>query len=308
MLVTGNAYPVGGTHTDPITNLPVPIELGSLCMDRITHHPVPVMGVTLDEVDGHVIPVGGMTLDEPSVPVLLYDTFNDMHTRKDMKVTSSRLADVNEWEVERLNGGERALYDVNELYHESRVIDSLHDLKDVLTGPQRATGRHEENILETSMKDLQKSRARVRTILLRDGHDLVRRLERMSVLAETGGSPGMYEFTSTGQLLPILVGTEMKDPSGSGLNVPILGVDRDKESGNCFPLGGSVEDPYGDGLVPIRLGEKVVDPISQKRKYCVGVKYNHDICITEPVTSSSTRNKKKKKAPFGAVSFFFCSY
>ena len=270
-------------------------------------HPVPVVSVTLDEITGHLIPVGGMTLEEPSVPVLLYDTFNDMHTKRDMKVTSTRLADLNEWEVERLNGGERALYDVNELYHESRVIDSLHDLKDIFTGPQQrgATGRHEENILENALKELQKSRSRVRTVLLRDGHDLVRRLERMSVLSETGGSPGMYEFVSTGQLLPIVVGTTMKDPSGSGLSVPILAVDRDKDSGNCFPLGGSVEDPYGDGLIPIRLGEKVVDPVSQKRKQCVGVKYNHDIGITEPVTASALRNRKKKKAPFGAVSFSY---
>ena len=269
--------------------------------------PVPVVSISLDEATGHVIPVGGMTLDEPSVPVLLYDTFNDMHTKRDMKVTSTRLADLNEWEVERLNGGERALYDVNELYHESRVIDSLHDLKDTLTGPQQrgATGRHEENILENTLKELQKSRSRVRTVLLRDGHDLVRRLERMSVLSETGGTPGMYEFVSTGQLLPILVGTTMKDPSGSGLLVPILGVDRDKDTGNCFPLGGSVEDPYGDGLIPIRLGEKVVDPVSQKRKQCVGVKYNHEIGITEPITASALRNRKKKKAPFGAVSCLY---
>lgn len=302
----GNAFPVGGTHTDPVTNLPVPIELGSLCIDRIALQPIPIMGVTIDEYSGDVIPVGGMTIDEPITPILLYDTFTEIHSRKSLKVTSVRLADMAEWEVERLNGGERALYDVNELYHESRVIDALHDLKDALTGPQTATGRHEENIFETAVKDLQKSRTRVRTVLLRDGHDLVRRLERASILSETGGSPGMYEYISTGQLLPILVGAEMKDPSGSGLDVQILGVDREKETGNCFPLSGTVEDPLGDGLVPIVLGEKVVDPVTQKRKHCIGVKYNHDVGITEPVTASAARNKnKKRKPPFGAVSKTF---
>ena len=46
-----------------------------------------------------------------------------------LKVTSARLADLEEWEIERLNGGERALLDANELYHETRVVDSLRDLK-----------------------------------------------------------------------------------------------------------------------------------------------------------------------------------
>ena len=78
---------------------------------------------------GGVIPVGGMTLEEPAVPILLYDGFTEMLSKKDLKVTSVRLADIAEWEVERLNGGERALLDVNELYHESRVVDALRDLK-----------------------------------------------------------------------------------------------------------------------------------------------------------------------------------
>lgn len=57
----------------------------------------------------------------------------------------------------------------------------------------------------------------------------------------------MYEFAETGQLLPILIGTEMADPGGSGQRVPILGVEKDPESGRLIPLGGTVEDPDGDG-------------------------------------------------------------
>lgn len=299
--LSGNAYPVGGTHVDPVTNLPVPIELGAVFIDRGINQAVPVMGVTIDGQSGEALPVGGMTIDEPSTPILLYEPFTEMLSKRSLKVTSIRLADQEDWEVEKLNGGERALMDVNELYHESRVIDALHDLKDALTGPQKSSGRHEENILDNTLTDLTKSRSRVRTVLLRDGHDLVRRLERSSLLAETGGSPGMYEFICTGQLLPILVGTSMKDPSGSGLEVPILGVDKKRDTGTWFPLGGSVEDPFGDGLKSIVLGDLVVDPISEKRLHCVGIKYNHEIGITEPITSSSNRNKKKKKAPFSVV-------
>ena len=59
--------------------------------------------------------------------------------------------------------------------------------------------------------------------------------------------PGMYEFSRTGQLLPILIGTSMADPSGSEMDVPILGAERDKYTGHVRPLGGSMEDPQGEG-------------------------------------------------------------
>ena len=57
----------------------------------------------------------------------------------------------------------------------------------------------------------------------------------------------MYEFSKTGQLLPILVGTGMADPAGSGQEVPILGADRDTLSGKVVPLGATMEDPEGEG-------------------------------------------------------------
>ena len=57
----------------------------------------------------------------------------------------------------------------------------------------------------------------------------------------------MYEFSKTGQLLPILVGTEMDDPAGSGQRVPILGAERSRETGKVVPLGGTMEDPEGAG-------------------------------------------------------------
>ena len=58
----------------------------------------------------------------------------------------------------------------------------------------------------------------------------------------------MYEFSKTGQLLPILVGTSMLDESGSGQEVPILGAEKHRETGKIVPLGGTMEDPEGDGM------------------------------------------------------------
>ena len=56
----------------------------------------------------------------------------------------------------------------------------------------------------------------------------------------------MYEDTRTGQLLPVLIGTTMLDKSGTDMEVPILEAQRDKD-GNIHPLGGTMEDPEGQG-------------------------------------------------------------
>ena len=59
--------------------------------------------------------------------------------------------------------------------------------------------------------------------------------------------PGMYEDQNTGQLLPILIGTTMQDPAGPEMDVPVLGAERDKATGAVRPLGGTMEDPEGQG-------------------------------------------------------------
>ena len=50
---------------------------------------------------------------------------------------------------------------------------------------------------------------------------------------------GMYEYTRTGQLLPILIGTNMEEIGGSGMQVPILGVEKDKQSGQVQYISSS---------------------------------------------------------------------
>ncbi len=275
-------------------------------IDQATDLPVTIVSVTIDPNSGEVILVGGTVLEDPHspipTPVLLYDSFVEEWSEQTMNVTSARYSDLEQFKVERFNGGSRALMDVNELYHESRALDALKDLNQALTGPRHASGRHEENILETALKDLSKSRTRLKTVLLRDVQDVARREERTAVLLDNGGSPGMYEYVTTGQLLPILVGMTMKDKFGSGLDVPILGVERDKEGGNLIPLAGTVEDPYGDGLVAINIGEKVVDPVMGQLSTVVAARYNVELGSTEPVTLLSSQRQRKKKPPHGAVS------
>ncbi len=147
------------------------------------------------------------------------------------------------------------------------------------------------------LKELSRSKVKVKTHLLRRLHGVLKREEQTTVLMESGGCPGTYEYYATGQLLPILVGTTMRDMSGSGLEVPILGIDKDPENKEIIPLGGSLEDPHGSGLVPIMLGEKAVDPVTEEMSTICGVKLNKDLKITEPVTLSSSLKKKRKAHP-----------
>lgn len=49
---TGAVLPVGGTHIDIVTGLPIPIEVGSLMVDPNSGLPVPILAVTLDNESG----------------------------------------------------------------------------------------------------------------------------------------------------------------------------------------------------------------------------------------------------------------
>ncbi|EDO25609.1 predicted protein, partial [Nematostella vectensis] len=137
----------------------------------------------------------------------------------------------------------------------------------------------------------------VMTQLLRSLHDVMRREERAALLPESGGSPGMYEFSATGQLLPILVGTTILDPSGTALEVPILGIDKDRDTDTIIPLAGSMEDPTGDGLVPIMVGERAVDPVTEEMSTICGVRLNREFGVVEPVTLSSSTHTKRRPMP-----------
>lgn len=52
---TGAVLPIGGIHLDPVTSLPVPIEIGSFMTDTETGQAVPILSVTLDEHTGVLI-------------------------------------------------------------------------------------------------------------------------------------------------------------------------------------------------------------------------------------------------------------
>ncbi|CAH1789583.1 unnamed protein product [Owenia fusiformis] len=300
----GAVLPVAGTHTDPITGLPIPIEIGSLMIDPVSEQPVPILGVTLDAHSGDVVPVGGTRSGSHSdIPIVPGDTFVEPLSGKVVRVNTGFL---NNNEVVPSAGGYMALLEANVLACEARVTDALREYKDAINSVHNKdegtslNTRHEQNVLDTALRELSKARTRMKTYWIRSGQDLQRRRERANILSATGGSPGMYEFTLTGQLLPVLIGTTMVDPDGSGQDVAILGAEKDRFSGKIRPLGGTTEDPEGRGLVPIMLGEMAVDPVTGDLSPITGVRVSNETQTVVPVTLASGGHKKKK-APLGAT-------
>ena len=293
--------PVGGVHSDPVTGLPVPIEIGGLMTDKQTKEVVPIVGVSIDSESGNVVPVGGVTTAHSSrhssveKPILVGDQTRDPLSGREVRVTGARID--RKGRIIPTNGGFPSLLDANELACEECVVDSIVELKTVVTsatGGGNFTAHAEQAILEEATTQLDKARTCVKKHLLVRGHNLKRRRESAMALQETGGSPGCMEFISTGQLLPLLVGTTMQDPSGSGMEVPILGVDRHPQTDGLIPLGGTMEDPQGAGLIPIALGKQAIDSVTGEQSAVCGVRINPETRTVVPVTLSSRGHKKRK--------------
>ncbi|GFO26753.1 cytadherence high molecular weight protein 2 [Plakobranchus ocellatus] len=300
-MTTGSVIPVGGVHVDPVTGLPVPIELGSMMADPNSGQAVPILAVTLDPETGVVVPIGGTKEGGHStahLPIIPGDDYVDPTSRRSVRVHSGHLA---QGTVSPSAGSYQALLDSTVLACEVRAIDAVREFKDALYAAGLRGGsvnvRHEEANMAAALKEVAKTREKMKALRLRSLHDIERRKERAAILAATGGSPGMYEFTKTGQLLPILIGTTMLDPSGSGLDVPILGAERDIKSGRVVPLAGSMEDPEGGGLVPITIGRKAVDPVSGELSPVIGVRRSTDTKMAIPVTLSSAAHRKPRPPP-----------
>ena len=49
---TGAVLPVAGTHVDPVTSLPVAIEVGSMMVCPDTERAVPILAVAIDHATG----------------------------------------------------------------------------------------------------------------------------------------------------------------------------------------------------------------------------------------------------------------
>jgi len=275
-----------------------------ICPD--SRQPVLILAVGIDQVTGDVVPIGGSREAEHGqmVPLIPGDKFCEPLSSLEVRLTSGYL---NDGVVYPACGGYQTLLDSSLLAVEARVMDIVRQYRDMMAQAddmglgRELNVRHEQSVLETTLKDLEKARTRCKASLLQTQHNLIRRQERANILSLTGGSPGMYEFYRTGQLLPILIGTTMEDMSGNDMQVPILGADRDRKTGNIMPLGGTMEDPEGSGLMPIQIGNKAVDLVTGELSPVIGVRLSPDTGTVIPVTQSSG-GVGRRKAPAGAAS------
>lgn len=58
---------------------------------------------------------------------------------------------------------------------------------------------------------------------------------------------GAMRYPGTALWVPALYGMEIPDPAGSGLMVPVLGMESDGDAGHATPVAGSMEDADGKG-------------------------------------------------------------
>lgn len=129
---TGAVLPVGGSHTDCITGLPIAIEIGSIMIDPANHLPVPILSVAIDSISGEVIPVGGCRKGQRgATAIVLGDSFTEPMSNQQVKVGGAFL---NETEVLPSNGGYQALLDASILACEARVLDALRYYNETLSG------------------------------------------------------------------------------------------------------------------------------------------------------------------------------
>ena len=74
----------------------------------------------------------------------------------------------------------------------------------------------------------------------------------------------------------------MADPAGTGQEVPILGADRDPRSGKVIPLGGTMEDPEGEGgteFVELLSGKELLAGNGKLDVFVMCQQLNHLLCF-----------------------------
>ncbi|XP_047679325.1 uncharacterized protein LOC125146655 isoform X3 [Prionailurus viverrinus] len=263
---------LGGTYCNPLTKTLAPLELGGPMEDPVTGGISPILGVGLDEDTGQVLALGGLR-DASGNLMLPGDSFEEPLSRKTVRLQG---AARQEGRTVPHTGGSQALLDANVLVAQRRVLA-------VLRSYQERPGSRMQGLLEAAIKDMRQALALSLHHVLQQARRLERQLETAGGIAASGGRLGMMCYPGTELWVPALYGMEIPDPEGSGLMVPILGMETDRNSGDPTPLAGSMEDADGKGLVPISIGAQAIDPLTGEPGPVIGAQTDPCSGVVVPI-------------------------
>ncbi|RXM95099.1 hypothetical protein EOD39_17262 [Acipenser ruthenus] len=193
---------------------------------------------------GCVIPVGGV-LSPSGAPLLLGDTFTEPLSGRTARISGASLQGA---QVVPHGGGYQASLDALTLACRVRVTACLNQCRDSVSLGLASLQEH--SLLKESTRELALACRRSQQCLVHAACELERQRERARSLADSGGSWGLMKYPGTQLLLPAVAGVGYPDPGGSGLEVPLLGVQGDGSRGELVPLAGTMEDPDGKGNAP----------------------------------------------------------
>ncbi|KAM7235493.1 hypothetical protein CapIbe_012679 [Capra ibex] len=263
---------LGGTYRNPLTQTLAPLELGGPMEDPVTGGISPILGVGLDENTGQVLALGGLR-DASGNLLLPGDSFVEPLSRKPVWLQG---ASQLEGHTVPHTGGPQGLLDANVLAAQRRVIA-------VLRSSQERPGPRAQGLLEAAVKDMRQALALSLHHLLQQARWLQRQQEAAESLEASGGRIGVMRYPGTVLWVPALYGMEIPDPEGSGLMVPILGMESDGDAGHATPVAGSMEDADGKGLVPIAIGAQAIDPLTGEPGPVIGAQADPSTGVVVPI-------------------------
>ncbi|KAG5199423.1 hypothetical protein JEQ12_005902 [Ovis aries] len=257
---------LGGTYRNPLTQTLAPLELGGPMEDPVTGGISPILGVGLDENTGQVLALGGLR-DASGNLLLPGDSFVEPLSRKPVRLQgASRL----EGRTVPHTGGPQGLLDANVLAAQRRVIA-------VLRSSQERPGPRGQGLLEAAVKDMRQALALSLHHLLQQAWQLQRQQKAAESLEASGGRIGVMRYPGTVLWVPALYGMEIPDPEGSGLMVPILGMESDGDAGHATPVAGSMEDADG------KVGAQAIDPLTGEPGPVIGAQTDPSTGVVVPV-------------------------
>ncbi|KAM9519514.1 uncharacterized protein ACIB01_017269 isoform 4-T4 [Guaruba guarouba] len=189
------------------------------------------------------------------------------------KITRVHGAHLRQDEVLPHSGSYQAVLEADWLASQTHVVNAIEQFKaSVLEDTCLVADRLVA--LKASVEDMKKSFTTKFYHAIHCLRSLEIKQQIASSLKSNGGKLGMIKYPSTEMWIPAVFGMKIPDPGGSGLMLPILGIDCDWNTRQPFPLAGTIEDRNGKGLVPVTIGARTISPITGETGPVIGAQTN----------------------------------